>query len=166
MSEEKRITVEMEQIEDFEFRVRFGEELADLEMDEPEPLGRGTGPNASRLLAAAVGNCLSASLLFCARKTRTDVRGLRTETTARLGRNEQGRWRFRDIDVRIHAPATADDKPPQMDRCLALFEDYCIVTASVRRGIPVRVEVVGSDGARLFLGGEEGSGTDPDDLAS
>ena len=155
MSEEKSFAIELEQIEDFEFRVRFGEGLADLAMDEPAPLGRGTGPNASRLLVAAVGNCLTASLLFCARKTRTDLRGLRTETTGRLGRNEQGRWRLQDIGVRIHAPTTAAEKPRHMDRCLGLFEDYCVVTASVRRGIPVRVEVVGPDGESLFVGGED-----------
>ena len=73
----------------------------------------------------------------------------------RLDRNEQGRWRLQDIDVRIHTPGTAPDKPRQMERCLGLFEDYCVVTASVRRGIPVRVEVIGPDGERLFVGGED-----------
>jgi len=155
MSEAKSFTIELEQIEDLEFRVRFAEGVADLLMDEPEPLGRGTGPNASRLLAAAVGNCLTASLLFCARKTRTDLRGLRTEATGSLARNEQGRWRLRDIGVRIHVPVSADGRSPRLDRCLGLFEDYCVVTASVRQGIPVKVDVVGPGGERLFGGGND-----------
>jgi len=154
MSEGKSITVALEQIDEFEFRVRFDEGMADLAMDEPEPIGRGKGPNATRLLAAAIGNCLTASLFACARKSRIDLRGLRTEVTARLGRNEAGRLRVDGLGVRIHAPAPADVDSGKMERCLGLFEDYCIVTASVRRGIPVEVEVVDASGERLFVGGE------------
>lgn len=156
MSEDKSFKVELEQIEGFEFRVKFGEGMASVAMDEPEPLGRGSGPNASGLVAAAVANCLTASLLFCARKSRMDVGAFRTESTARLGRNERGRWRLRDIAVRIHAPAPADGDPAKLERCLGLFEDYCIVTAAVRSGIPVKVEVVGANGESLFVGGDVG----------
>jgi hypothetical protein len=33
-----------------------------------------------------------------------------------------------------------------MARCLEIFEDFCIVTESVRHGIPVAVEVRGVAG--------------------
>lgn len=125
----------------YEFLVHFEEEgVPELRMDEPPPLGEGHGPNASRLLAAAVGNCLSASALFCMRKARVSVRGMRTDVRAALERNEQGRLRVRELRVRIRpdVPAEEHDK---MNRCLELFEDFCVVTQSVRRGIPVDVAV-------------------------
>jgi len=35
---------------------------------------------------------------------------------------------------------------PRQERCLEQFEDFCIVTESVRRGIPVAVTVVDAVG--------------------
>ena len=36
-----------------------------------------------------------------------------------------------------------------MARCKDLFEDFCVVTASIRQGIPVEVELM--DGAGTLL---------------
>ena len=37
-----------------------------------------------------------------------------------------------------------------MERCLGQFEDFCVVTQSVRQGIPVTVEVVDAAGKLVF----------------
>ncbi len=111
-----------------------------LLLDEPPPLGEGRGPNAARLLAAAVGNCLSASALFCLRKARVPVTGMRTAVRATLARNEAGRVRVAGIRVSIEAEAPDEDHA-RTARCIDLFEDFCLVTESVRAGVPVEVEV-------------------------
>ena len=36
-----------------------------------------------------------------------------------------------------------------LDRCMAQFEDFCVVTESIRHGIPVDVEVVDAAGRPL-----------------
>ncbi len=47
-------TVAVDQVEDYEFRVKFDrEQFPELRMDEPPPLGADRGPNASRVLASA-----------------------------------------------------------------------------------------------------------------
>ena len=55
-----------------------------LVFDEPPPLGSAHGPNAAAGLAAAVGNCLAASLLLCLKKSHVAVGGLSAAVTARV----------------------------------------------------------------------------------
>lgn len=139
--EEKDLTLTLELQQGYEFLVDFQQEgVPPLLMDEPPPLGEEHGPSASRLLAAAVGNCLSASALFCLRKARIEVKGMRTTVRASLVRNEQGRLRIGGIQVKLQPEVAPEDKD-RIGRCLELFEDFCVVTQSVRRGIDVQVEV-------------------------
>lgn len=153
MSETHGFNLTLEQVQDFEFRVKFdGPGVADLMVDEPAPLGRGAGPNAARLIGAAVANCLTSSLLFCLRKFRQSPGPLRAEVHGEIVRNAQGRMRIGRFDVTIHLGA-APDTLQHFDRCLAQFEDFCVVTESVRHGIPVGVRVVDPAGAELFSAG-------------
>lgn len=93
-------TIHLEQGQDYQFHVKFDwPDVPDLLLDEPEPLGKSKGPNAARLLAAAVANCLTASLLFCMRKFKQEPGRLRTDVTATLARNERGRIRIARIDT-------------------------------------------------------------------
>lgn len=138
---EDSFTITLERREGFRFDVDFGVEgVPPLLMDEPEPLGDGSGPNAARVLAAAVGNCLTASALYCLQRARIEVGAIRTTVSAQLERNEKGRLRVGGLDVRIE-PEVAEEDRPRMKRCLELFEDFCVVTASVRRGVQVDVSV-------------------------
>ena len=61
-------SVQLQQLQDYRFEIRFADGLPPLQADEPAPLGAGEGPSPVQLLASAVGNCLSASLLFALRK--------------------------------------------------------------------------------------------------
>jgi organic hydroperoxide reductase OsmC/OhrA len=138
---EETFEITMELKEGYKFLVDFQDQrIPSLALDEPPPLGEGEGPHAVRLLAAAVGNCLSASALFCLRRARIEVKSMRTGVETELGRNEQGRLRIQAIKVRIE-PAVAEEDIPRMKRCLEVFEDYCTVTGSVRGGIEVKTDV-------------------------
>ena len=127
--------------EGFRFRVRCGAGGATtIVTDEPPPVGDGQGPNPLALLAAAVGQCLASSLLFCMRRARLEVTGLEAEVHATTVRNPQGRLRVGQIDVRL-LPTVLPEVAAHMDRCLEVFESYCLVTESVRAGVAVNVEV-------------------------
>lgn len=147
MAEEKELVVELELIDDFRFNVSFERSGVELLMDEPEPLGDGVGPNASAVLSAAIGNCLSASLLFCLRKSKVDPRGVGTTVRTQLRRNEKGRLRVGSTLVEIRLDT--DEEPDRLKRCLQLFEDFCVVTQAVRQGIDVEVAVMKRGGEEL-----------------
>lgn len=125
----------------YEFAVRFEpEDIAELIVDEPPPLGGGAGPNPTALLGAAVGSCLGASLLFCLQKSRVPVAGMETRVSGTVERNEEGRLRVSRIEVRL-APELEEADAARVARCVDLFENFCTVTQSVRQGIDIDVVV-------------------------
>ncbi len=137
----ERFTVGLTLRDNYAFTVEFDDaSVSPIVVDEMPPLGEGNGPNPARLLAAAVGSCLSASLLFCLRKARIEVGELRTSVEGTIVRNERGRLRIGGLRVRL-APELTEEQRERMGRCLDIFQDFCIVTESVRDGIAVDVEV-------------------------
>ena len=126
--------------ENFRFRVRFEGGGAVLLTDERPPLGGGAGPDPSELLAAAVGNCLASSLLFCLRKSHLEVGELQVDVRSSVVRDGHGRLRIDDLRATV-SPTVEAREWQRMDRCLELFESFCMVTESVRRGIPILVSI-------------------------
>jgi uncharacterized OsmC-like protein len=129
------------QAEGYRFVVSFPEkDYEPIVGDEPAPLSHDAGPNPVRLLGAAIGNCLAASLTFCMSKRGVKIEhGIVGHVVLTLVRNENKRLRVGAVRVTIEAPegAPAD----VLEACRTTFEDFCTVTASVREGIDVSVEL-------------------------
>jgi uncharacterized OsmC-like protein len=135
------IFTKLKLIQGYKFKAEFDSEgIADLIVDEPKPIGENSGPNPTRLLSAALGHCLNSSLLFCLSKARINVRNLETTVKATQERNEEGLLRIRKVEVEMHLDVDEQDRP-RVTRCLDIFENYCTVTQSVRKGIEVTVNV-------------------------
>lgn len=137
----EKIHAHIRRTEGYKFEISFDEwDKGTVSMDEPVPLGEGAAPNASMMLSSAVGHCLSASLLFCLGKSRVEAEDIEADVETTLTRNERGRWRIDGIKV-IMKPTVKESDREKLKRCLTMFEDFCIVTASVREGIRVDVEI-------------------------
>lgn len=148
MSEVGSFTFSLEQQEEYAFLVRFDGDIPALLTDEPEPLGHGAGPNPSRLLAASIANCLMASLLFSLRKFKNETGKVTANVIGHLIRNEKGRLRVGGVKIDIHLGVEAGTLQ-HLDRVLDQFEDFCVVTQSVRGGFPVDISVTDAAGQRL-----------------
>ena len=139
MSETQTGTVRLHRKEGYRFEVDWGLPGAAVgEIDEPVPLGTGAGPNPARLVASAVAHCLSSSLLFCLAKSHAPADAIDAVARAEIERNERGRWRLSRIRVELD-PRFPIEHAAQFERCKTMFEDFCIVTESIRHGIPVDV---------------------------
>jgi len=133
---------------DYRFVIRFDDNMPVLTNDEPAPLGTGLGPSPVQLLCAAVGNCLSDSMLFALRKFKQAPEPLRCEVQAEVGRNADGRMRVLSMLATLHLGVPAAQLE-QLERVLDQFESFCTVTQSVGQGIPIQVRVLDGDGRVL-----------------
>lgn len=145
---EDLVHVRLQQQQDYQFQIHFGPDMPVLIGDEPPPMGQGAGPTPVQLLAAAVGNCLSASLLFALRKYKQKPEPIQCDVAAQVGRNAQGRLRVLSLKavLTLGVPAATLE---HLDRVLDQFESFCTVTQSVAQGIAVTLEVLDSTGQRL-----------------
>jgi len=145
---ESNVQITLRQQQDYCFHVDFGDGIAVLQADEPAPLGSGQGPSPVQLLAAAVGNCLSDSLLFALRKFKQAPEPIRCDVYPEVGRNDQARLRVLRIKavLTLGVPAAS---LTNLQRVLNTFEAYCTVTQSVGQGIPVSIEVFDANGERV-----------------
>ena len=142
------VTVNLMQEKDFRFAIDFAGGIPLIYGDETPPLGGGTGPNPAQLLAAAVGNCMSDSLLFAIRKFKQHPEPIQTTVAASIDRNPENRLRVLGIQVKLTLGVAAASLA-HLDRALEQFEEFCTVGQSVRQGIPVTIEVYDSAGLRL-----------------
>jgi uncharacterized OsmC-like protein len=142
------LSIRITREQDYRFTVDFGEAFAALTADLPAPLGQAQGPSPEHLLAAAVANCLSASLVFALRKFRQDAGKMETEVRCTVGRNEQNRMRVTGMEAVLNLGRPADELE-HLERILSQFEDFCTVSMSVQSGIPLTVHVEDSTGKRL-----------------
>ena len=140
----EQVIVELVQLQDYRFDIRFGGNIPPLTSEAPAPLGTGTGPSPEHLLCAAVGNCLSDSLLFALRKFKQAPEPLQASVTAEVGRNADGRVRVLHLHatLRLGVPAA---RLEHLERVLSQFEGYCTVSQSVGQGIPITVTVLDAD---------------------
>lgn len=133
--------VHVDQVEAFELRVSLDNpKWGAIVTDEPPPLGKDGAPNPARLLASAIGTCLTASFLFCAqRQGGLRLHGVTADVHVEIVRNDRKRLRVGKVSVVLHAPLPAGHEA--LSKCTPAFEDFCTVTQSIRDGIPVEVSV-------------------------
>ncbi|MBI5016116.1 MAG: OsmC family protein [Deltaproteobacteria bacterium] len=111
-----------------------------LAFDEPADLGgTNTAPAPIDYLLTAVGGCLLSSLSFCVQKKRVQA-AIAADVSGRVERDADGLLRVQQIDVELRVSAAEADWK-KVEGCHDIFKKYCIVSASVARGIPIETRL-------------------------
>lgn len=115
-------------------------EFPDLPLDEPpEFYGSDSAPSPADYLLIAVGGCLVNSLAFCFQRRR--VRALlEAETVGAIARDAEGQLRVAEIACTLSVNASPEDHAT-VRACYDTFKKYCVISASVGRGIPIRTDL-------------------------
>lgn len=140
-NEETTARAHVQLVEGYRFEGTFPDVpgSATLTLDEAPPRGEG-GLSPAGLLAAAIGGCLSGGLTLCLNKAHLEPDAVNANVTARIARNAAGRLRITSIDVDL-TPCLPGEDAGHLERCKSAYEDFCVVTESVRDGIPVNVRI-------------------------
>jgi len=147
MSTTHDFSVSLTLLENYSFNVDFGD-FGHFISDEPSPIGNDLGPDPVRLLAASVGNCLAASLLFAIRKFNGDAGKITAQVTGEITR-VAGRLRVTQLQVVLNLPNNINDMP-HLEHVLEQFESFCTVTQSVREGINVQTVITDQHGTQIY----------------
>jgi uncharacterized OsmC-like protein len=108
--------------------------------DEPEAFGgEDTAPCPMDYLLTAVGGCLVSSLTLCLDKKKVDGT-VSLDVTGRLDRDDEGMLRVQGIEVDIRV-GTSPENWQKAEGCYQIFRKYCVVSASVARGIPLETRL-------------------------
>ncbi len=111
-----------------------------IHFDEPPELGgTDTAPSPLDYLLTAVGGCLVSSFTLCLQKKRVEAT-LSADVSGRVERDAEGMLRVQAIEVELRVTAPEESRK-KVEGCYQVFKKYCIVSASVARGIPLETRL-------------------------
>ena len=143
MVEELKTKVGLKQQEEMIFKCDLGQlKMQDLYIDEKHKQEtERIGPSPIKLLALSILGCLAASFTFCLQKKNFILSDLEGKAEVTIARNDKGFWRVKKIDI-IIIPKVDDPKMrKRVDQCRKFFEQYCIISESLRNGIDLDVNL-------------------------
>ncbi len=99
------------------------------------------GPNPSKLLALSVLGCMAASFAFCLQKKNFSLPHFDGKAVITSNRNEKGFWRVKKIDIILNPEIKNPEMLKRVDQCKKFFEQFCIISESIREGIEINTTI-------------------------
>ncbi|MFW9989737.1 MAG: OsmC family protein [Candidatus Odinarchaeota archaeon] len=143
MSEELKSNVELKLEEKMLFKCNLGKlKIDELYIDlRKEKRMKRIGPSPVKLLGISVLSCLAASLEFCIEKENFSLSDLDGRAEVTVARDRENFWRIKKIDVEMIPKIDNPELLKRIEQCKKLFEQYCIISESLKKGIEINVNL-------------------------
>ena len=140
---EARVKVGIKLTENMIYKCDLGQiNMDDLFIDETRKKRTDRiGPSPTKLLALSVLGCLAACFEFCLQKKGVTLSDLDGRAEVTFARNEKNFWRIKKINVEFLPKIDNPEMRKSVAQCKRLFEQYCIITESLRKGIEIDVKL-------------------------
>ena len=135
--------VGLKQEEEMIFKCDLGNlKLNDLFIDEKHKKNIDKiGPSPVKLLGISILGCLAASFSFCLQKRNFSLLDLEGKAELTIARNNKGFWRVKKVNIDLIPRVDNPKAHKRINQCIKFFEQYCIISESVKTGFDVSVNV-------------------------
>lgn len=128
------------------FKVNI-KDFPEFVMDEPETFhGNDLGPSAGEFLLVSIAGCQGVSFQFCLQKFKIEVEEMTVTVESKMSHvwHEEYQREILNIvhmDVLIDVKLKNPEDEENLLECFDVFQKFCVVTTSVRHGIPIDVKL-------------------------
>ncbi len=134
----KFFEVELNWVKNFLFEVKV-DGFPKFYLDELEPVGDDSAPNPADFLLVAVGGCVASSFLYSVLKYGIPLKKLQVKVQGKYTRKKE-MVRVGVIDVELQADMSSEKTSTEnLELCLNVFRKYCVISESLREGIPINI---------------------------
>ncbi|MBS7246684.1 MAG: OsmC family protein [Candidatus Jordarchaeales archaeon] len=133
----KFFEVELNWIKNFLFEVTVNG-FPKFHMDELEPVGEDSAPNPADYLLVSVGGCVASSFIYSTLKHGIPLKKLQIKVRGKYTR-KKGMIRVGEVNVELQVDLADESTAKNLESCLNVFRKYCIISESLREGIPINI---------------------------
>ena len=131
-------------IDNITFKVNI-KDFPEFLMDEPKSFhGDENGPSSIEYLCVAVAGCQGTSFQFCLQKFDIELNKMVVICEAEIHHvDEAGRsmLRITNLHVKIDVELKNPDDEEDLLECFEVYKKYCVVSASIIKGIPIDIKL-------------------------
>lgn len=112
-------------------------------IDEPLSFkGNDRGPSPVEYILIGIGSCLGASFIHCCKINNFEIKKLNIVVDGKMThRKPYNHLELAYVNVELNIIHFEEKTNEKFEKCLEIFREYCVVSNSLIRGLPINVNI-------------------------